>query len=191
MFGKRRADSLSKEDQQTLLKLAREAIEARLRGEPIPVVETDSPRLREHRGVFVTLKVDHHLRGCIGMLNADRPLVETVGEIAAAAAFQDPRFPPLSPDELPQVSIEISVLAPLKRVSSVKKIKVRRDGLLIKKGRAQGVLLPQVASKNRWNRKTFLENACLKAGLEKDAWTEPEVEIMTFTAQVFEEKRNH
>jgi len=116
-----------------------------------------------------------------------KPLYQTVQEAAEAAAFQDPRFSPLKQEELSKISIEISVLSPLRPISSVRKIKVGRDGLLIKVGESHGLLLPQVARKNRWNRQTFLEHVCIKAGLHRDAWQQPETELMTFRAQVFKD----
>lgn len=188
MFQRLRSEALSREEQKRLLKLARDAIEANLSGASSPpqMVEP-SPRLKDERGAFVTLTKDADLRGCIGVLESTQPLYQTIQEAAKAAAFKDPRFPPLTIEELKGVNIEISVLSPLRRITSTRKIKVRRHGLFIKHGAVQGLLLPQVATQNKWNRKTFLERVCLKAGLQRDAWKMPQTEIMIFDAQVFKE----
>ncbi len=142
-------------------------------------------RLKEKRGVFVTLKIGGRLRGCIGRLIGDRPLCETTAEMAIAAATQDPRFRPLQKEEIKDVDIEISVLTPLKRIEKIDEIEVGRDGILIRQGIFSGVLLPQVATEYNWDRITFLEETCHKAGLHKDAWKDKNTEIYTFSAQVF------
>ncbi|MFQ5631207.1 MAG: AmmeMemoRadiSam system protein A [bacterium] len=188
MFHKKRRDTLSKDEQEYLLEFARKTIEAKLRGEAPPTYDDKFPRLKEERGAFVTLNKDKNLRGCIGLITGIKPLYQTIQEVAEAAAFQDPRFPPLTEDELPETTLEISVLSPLRKISNIKKIKVRKHGLFIKLGNDQGLLLPQVAANNKWSRQTFLEHTCLKAGLPKDAWKDPAAEIMIFGAQVFEEE---
>ncbi|MFQ5823048.1 MAG: AmmeMemoRadiSam system protein A [bacterium] len=188
MFKKKRRNVLSKDEQMYLLEFARKTIEAKLRGEVPPTYDKNFPRLKEERGAFVTLNKNKNLRGCIGLITGIKPLYQTIQEIAEAAAFQDPRFPPLTEAELPETTLEISVLTPMRKISNIKKIKVRRHGLFIKFGNAQGLLLPQVATNNNWNRKTFLEHTCLKAGLPKDTWKNPDTEIMIFSAQVFEEE---
>lgn len=188
MFKKKRRNILSKDEQMYLLEFARKTIEAKLRGEVPPTYDKNFPRLKEERGAFVTLNKNKNLRGCIGLITGIKPLYQTIQEIAEAAAFQDPRFPPLTEAELPETTLEISVLTPMRKISNIKKIKVRRHGLFIKFGNAQGLLLPQVATNNNWNRKTFLEHTCLKAGLPKDTWKNPDTEIMIFSAQVFEEE---
>ena len=178
---------LSKEEQKTLLELARKSIAAKFSGKELPKFKSPFHRLEETRGVFVTLKKDNKLRGCIGFVMGVKPLYQTVQEVAEASAFQDPRFSPLKEDELKVTVIEISVITALRKISSINLIKVKRDGLLVKRGDSQGLLLPQVAKKNNWKRQTFLEHVCLKAGLDKDDWKNPDTEIMTFNAQVFEE----
>ncbi len=188
MFNKRRSNTLSKQEQESLLALARKTIEAKLNDSPPPEVTDASSYLKNGCGAFVTLTKNDNLRGCIGLIKSPKPLGQTIQEAAEAAAFKDPRFPPLNEDELKDIRIEISVISPLQKISSIRKIKVRRHGLFIKKGAAQGLLLPQVAAHHDWDRQTFLEHVCLKAGLEKDAWKEPESEIMVFDAQVFEEE---
>jgi AmmeMemoRadiSam system protein A len=177
--------NLSTADQQLLLKVARDSIAAHLQGrEPAPV-KTSSPVLREPRGAFVSLHRHGQLRGCIGYIEAIKPLLQAVQQMAVAAAFQDPRFRPLQADELPDLEIEISVLSPLKLIKSIDEIEVGRDGLYIIKGMYRGLLLPQVATEYHWDRRTFLEQTCRKACLPPDAWQEPETQIYTFTAQIF------
>lgn len=179
---------MSKEEQMCLLNFARKSIKAKIQGENPPSFDENFPRLREEQGAFVTLNKYAKLRGCIGVTQGAKPLYQTVQDVAEAAAFQDPRFQPLSEAELPNITIEISVLSPMRKISNTKKIKVGRHGLFIKLGNAQGLLLPQVATYNGWSRQTFLEHTCIKADLPKDAWRNPETEIMTFEAQVFGEE---
>ena len=186
MFMKR-SNVLSKKEQKTLLELARKSIAAKFSGSELPKFQSPFHRLEEIRGVFVTLKKDDKLRGCIGFVMGVKPLYQTVREVAEASAFQDPRFSPLKEDELKDTVIEISVVTALRKISSINMIKVKRDGLIVRRGDSQGLLLPQVAKKNNWKRQAFLEHVCLKAGLKRDAWKSPETEIMTFNAQVFEE----
>lgn len=187
MFKKLRRLELSKTEKRILLELARTSIAAKLNGDPRPKFDCHSRRLNEIQGAFVTLRKNDKLRGCIGLIAGIKPLYQTVQDAAEAAAFEDPRFSPLKEKELEETRIEISVISPLKKISSINKIRVTRDGVLIRKGEAQGLLLPQVAEKNHWDRKAFLEHVCLKAGLASDDWQNPETEIMTFRAQVFEE----
>ncbi len=191
MFKKKSKNFLSKSEQTDLLELARKSIEAKLRGENAASISPDSPQLIDERGAFVTLTKNNNLRGCIGFVKGFKPLCETIQEVAEAAAFRDPRFQPLKESELTETKIEISVLSPMRKISSIKKIKVKRHGLFIKLEKAQGLLLPQVAIHNNWNRETFLEHVCMKAGLKKDDWKRPEVELMIFDAQIFSEESNH
>jgi len=142
-------------------------------------------RLKEAHGVFVTIKTQGMLRGCIGRLTSDRPLYETTAEMAIAAATQDPRFQPIQKSELKFLEISISVLTPLRQVKNLADIKIGRDGLLIRQGIFNGVLLPQVAVEYNWDKITFLEETCHKAGLYKDAWKEKNTEIYAFSAEVF------
>jgi len=144
--------------------------------------------LRKPHGCFVTLKKRGWLRGCIGRIVGDRPLYLTIIEYAVHAAVDDPRFRPVSKNELDELDIEISVMTPLERVTDVDDIQVGRDGLLIKMGFNQGLLLPQVATEFGWDRETFLVHTCRKAGLPADAWKSPRAQIYRFSAQVFGEK---
>lgn len=186
---------LSDEHKRILLKLARQAIEKRLDaqpgagGEPLEVNLEEMPEpLRRENGAFVTLKKQGQLRGCIGHIVSDRPLCLCVSEVAALAAVRDPRFKPLSKEELAEITIEISVLSPLRKVKSTEEIQVGRDGLIISSGRRQGLLLPQVAVEQGWTREEFLTHTCRKAGLPLDAWRQEGVTIYRFSATVFGEE---
>ncbi len=176
---------LNAEEKALLHRIARDSIEAKLLGKKAPNLDHLPAGLKENRGAFVTLKKHGELRGCIGRLAADRPLGEVVAETALAAAFQDPRFNPLRADESKDLEIEISVLTPFKRITSVDEIQVGKHGLLMRRGASSGLLLPQVATDYGWDRTTFLEHTCQKAGLPKDAWKDKATEIYTFSADVF------
>ena len=176
---------LTETEKRILHQIARRAIEDVARGKPVPECTVDSHALKEKTGVFVTLKKRGHLRGCIGYTRGVKPLYKIVGEMAVAAAFHDPRFNPVTEAELSDLEIEISVLTPMKRIKDVEEIEVGKHGLLIEKGFNSGLLLPQVATEYGWDRKTFLEHTCLKAGLPRDAWKDGKTSICTFSAEVF------
>jgi AmmeMemoRadiSam system protein A len=171
-------------ERETLLRLARASIETGLQNEDPPTAPHDGV-LGEKRGAFVTLKIAGHLRGCIGHVRAFSALSDTVIRMARAAAFDDPRFTPLSADELDDLEIQISVLTPFIPVDDVSEIVVKRDGLVITKDGRSGLLLPQVAVEENWDAHTFLEHTCLKAGLPPNAWRDPDAAIERFSAQVF------
>ncbi len=173
------------EERKTLLRIARDSIQAELTGKSPPKVGNLTDRLKEPRGAFVTLQKHGELRGCIGHMVTSRPLYETIAEVAVAAAVHDPRFPPVTADEFKELNLEISVLTPLRRISNVEEIQVGTHGILMERGSAGGVLLPQVATEYGWDRKTFLENTCLKAHLPIDAWKDERTEIYIFSAEVF------
>lgn len=177
--------TLSQADRDLLLKLARSSIKAHFQGEGQPALQDLRPSLREPRGAFVTLHRQGRLRGCIGYIEAVKPLDQTVLEMATAAAFHDPRFSPLREEELADLEIEISVLSPLSLIKNIEEIEVGRHGLLIARDLQRGLLLPQVATERRWSRRTFLEQTCLKAGLPPDAWKEAFTRIYVFTAEIF------
>ena len=181
-------DQLTKEEQKILLKLAREAIEEFLKNGKRKKFETKKPRLNRSGGAFVTIKINHHLRGCIGYITSPRPLYETIIDAAISAAVNDPRFPPLTLAELEQAKLEISVLTPPQRIEDINEIEVGKHGLIITKGLNKGLLLPQVASEEGWDRDTFLQYTCLKAGLPPDAWKQGAT-IEVFSAQVFGEEK--
>ena len=179
--------TLTDADKTLLLQQARASIEAHLSDKSVPPVTDPSSVLGERRGAFVSLHRRGDLRGCIGYLEAAKPLLQTIREMAAAAAFHDPRFKPLRPDELADLEIEISVLSPLKLIKSTDDIEVGEHGLYIVQGFCRGLLLPQVATQYQWDRLAFLQQTCCKAGLAPDAWKEPSTKIYTFTADVFAE----
>lgn len=175
---------LSREQQDFLLQLARKAILTYLEEKKPLEIEPKDKMLREKRGAFVTLKHSDQLRGCIGYPIPHKPLYETVIDAAVSAVTQDFRFQPLKLEELPKTKIEISVLSPPEPVRDISEIEVGRHGIIISKGLNKGLLLPQVPTEYGWDRETFLNHGCLKAGLEQDAWRKG-VHIEVFSAQVF------
>ena len=180
-------DILDKDEQRFLLGLARQAIAHYLEtGKPLHIKKPENRKFLEDRGAFVTLKVDGLLRGCIGYPLPVKPLVETIVEMAVAAATQDYRFESLTLEELPRAKIEISVLSLPEPVQDVSAIEVGRHGIIVSMGFARGLLLPQVPQEYGWDRETFLRHGCLKAGLEEDDWKKG-ARIEVFTAQVFSE----
>jgi AmmeMemoRadiSam system protein A len=176
---------LTEAHQQTLLRMAREALVGYLELAEIPQVPEPEEALRQHCGAFVTLRKGKGLRGCIGVTEADKPLYLTVRECAVWAALHDPRFPPVMKREVGGLNLEISVLSPLTDIAP-DDIEVGRHGLMISRGGRRGLLLPQVAVQWNWKREQFLEETCRKAGLPPDAWRQG-ARIQAFTAQVFEE----
>ena len=151
-------------------------------------IEKIGPRLEEKRGCFVTIHKRSQLRGCIGMFEGRGSLWKNVEEMAIQAAFHDPRFQPLTSKEYDDIDIEISALSPLRKASSVDEIKVGEHGIYITRGINRGVLLPQVATEQGWDRDTFLDHTCLKAGLKPGCWRKDDTLIEVFTAEVFGEK---
>ena len=174
-------------DKKELLKIARRTLEDYLSRGKVPEFKVDSEILKEKRMVFVTLKEKGRLRGCIGRVVPDTPLYKAVSEVAIDSALHDPRFPAVQLSELGDIDIEISVMTPFEKVNSLDDIKVGRDGLLIKKGLYSGLLLPQVPGEFGWDKKTYLENLCRKAGLPDNAYKEKDAVIYKFSADVFSE----
>ncbi len=174
-------------DRKYLLRLARETISRYLTIKMVPLPRLSSPVLREPRGVFVTLNKQGDLRGCIGRMVPDRPLAELVGAMALQAAFEDPRFNPVTARELADLEVEISVLTPMKPVSGPNDIVVGRDGVLLQKGGRSAVFLPQVAPEQGWGRDEMLDHLSRKAGLPANAWQEAGACFLTFQATVFGE----
>jgi len=173
---------------RALLGLARRAVAACLNGAPPPPL--DDPDLPAFAaGAFVTIEKGGELRGCIGSLEADRPVAETVARVAASAALEDPRFPPLRLAELGLIDLEISVLGPLEPVDppDPARIVVGRHGLVVERGLRRGLLLPQVAVEWQWDADAFLAQTCVKAGLARDAW-QSGARVFRFTAEVFGER---
>ncbi len=176
---------LSPEDKQSLLRLARETVARALEGKKPPAIAKPSSAMEQSLGAFVTITRQGQLRGCIGNMVGRGPLRETIARMALAAAFEDPRFPPVQPDELPELAFEISVLSPLQTIDDPRKVQVGQHGLLIRSGFRSGVLLPQVPVEQGWDREAFLAGTCGKAGLPQDCWKNPSTEIQVFTADVF------
>jgi AmmeMemoRadiSam system protein A len=180
---------LSETARRELLGLARRALEAYFRGEPPPRLASDrAESFGEPRALFVTLRRRGELRGCIGTLSPEGDLSRTVPRFALRAAFEDPRFPPLSKDELADCDIEISVLTPPAPLADPASVEVGRDGLIIEARGRSGLLLPQVATEWGFDRERFLAEVSRKAGLPAGAWREPGARLWVFQAEVFGEK---
>jgi len=177
---------LTREHRRALIDLARATLEAHLRGAPLPDLPPEAP-LDLCRGAFVSVKAHGALRGCIGRVTGDRSVAEVVLGLTVAAASEDPRFPPLTLRELPHVHLEISVLSVPVALHPVDPIRivVGRDGVIVRRDEASGLLLPQVATERGWSPEQFLVAACSKAGLPTTSWREPGTEVLTFLADVF------
>ena len=180
---------LSREEQHALLELARESIALALagRGENL-ARRVPAGMLARPAGAFVTIRLAGELRGCIGYVMPDLPLAQVVEEVAVKAATEDPRFPRLTQSEFANSSLEVSVLSPPEKVEDFTKITVGRDGLIVERGNRRGLLLPQVATEQEWDREMFLSQTCRKAGLPSGAWKEPETRVFRFGAEVFGEE---
>jgi AmmeMemoRadiSam system protein A len=174
----------SSDERRWLLQLAHRSIRAAVTGEKTSIPAA-SPHLKEARGAFVTLHENHELRGCIGMVVAVAPLDETVLSMARAAALEDPRFTPVTEDELDKLQLEISVLSPMFEIAA-EAVVVGRHGLMVTYGGRRGLLLPQVPTEWNWDRETFLAQTCRKAGLATDQWKHG-AKLEAFTAEVFGE----
>jgi AmmeMemoRadiSam system protein A len=175
----------TEEEKLFLKRVARISIENAVKGSRFPDLSPPTAQLSMKRGAFVTLKIDGNLRGCIGYIQPIKPLADAIREMARAAAVDDDRFVPIAPGEMEQLEIEITVLSPLIKVRDELDVLVGRDGLFVRLGYQSGVLLPQVAVEEQWDRETFLAQTCLKANLPPDAWREPEAEIFRFSAIIF------
>ena len=179
---------MNEEQRQTLLKIARDTVEAVVTGKRAALPRTDDPELNRHCGCFVTLKTGEELRGCIGQFTSEEPLIELVADMATASASRDARFfdNPLTPEELPRLGIEISVLSPLQRTREPLSLRLGIDGIYIKRGFASGCFLPQVATETGWSKEQFLSYCCAhKAGLPYNAWQDATTEVYLFQAEVF------
>ena len=175
---------LSEDEKKFLKQIAFSSIRTRFE-KGIKVPEPPTEKMNENLGAFVTLKTGERLRGCIGNIVGEGPLWKTIANMAIQAAFNDPRFLPLKQDELDLINMEISILSPLQSVDDPAEIIPGRHGLLIRKGKSSGLLLPQVATEWGWDRETFLAHTCGKAGLQPNCWKEPATEIFWFQAIVF------
>ena len=177
--------SLTTEQKKILLSVARDTIHAKAFNNQLPDFNFPDKIFKEKRGGFVTLHKKGELRGCIGYVFAYQPLLETVIEMAEAAAFRDPRFSPIDQDEVDDLEIEISVLSPLHEIDDVKDIEIGVHGIMLENAGKTGLLLPQVAPQWGWDRIEFLERTCQKAGLPKNSWKDTQTKISIFSADIF------
>lgn len=184
-----RIEGIGPEEGQSLLAWARACIAERLGISREGPGEPAEPAFMAKAGAFVSLHEAGRLRGCIGRMVADRALVDTVADMARAAAFEDPRFPPLEATELDKVELELTILSPMHRIADVNEIEVGRHGLYLVRGWHSGVFLPQVPVEQGWDRAAYLENVCYKAGLGPDAWRAPDAELFIFEGLIFRETR--
>jgi len=178
----REPNEFTPEERQILLKLAHTSIEAALDKREIPL-DPPSPHLAEPRGAFTTLYFRRQLQGCVGFVFPVASLYRTVAETARAAAFEDTRFPPVTHEQAPDLQVSLSILSPLQALRA-EDVEIGRHGLLISQLGRRGLLLPQVPVEHAWDRVTFLEQTCRKAGLPPDAWRKGAT-IEGFTAEVF------
>ncbi len=178
--------ALPLDDRTTLLRIARDGVEAGIRSVPPPDIGAVSERLREPGGAFVTLHLDGDLRGCVGYVEPTNPLAETVGR-AGGAVTRDSRFPPLALLELPSVNVEVSVLSRLVPIDP-EDVEVGVHGLVLMCRGRSGLLLPQVPVEQVWDRTTFLDHLCLKAGLPVGSWRRGDAELLAFTSLRFAER---
>ena len=183
---------LTPEEGRTAVRLARSAIEKTLNGER--AAPPDLPAVfHERRGVFVTIKRQGCLRGCIGLPYPIKPLGEAIVEAAVSAALEDPRFPPVSRSELADIDLEVTVLTEPRQLDCPPEerpgcVEVGRHGLIVSGLGTGGLLLPQVPAEYGWSSREFLDQTCVKAGLRPGCWRREDVAVLTFEGQIFEEK---
>ncbi len=177
---------LSPLERAALLGVARAAIWHRLGLGAAPEVP-ETGALGDRRGAFVTLRRGGELRGCIGRFDPEGSLARTVADMAVAAAFEDPRFPPLRPEEIHDLELHVSALGPRRPLPDPARLRIGEHGLAVRQGWHRGVLLPVVAVERGWDAPTFLKHACLKAGLRPDAWLDPSTTVEVFDAEEFGE----
>jgi uncharacterized protein len=181
---------MTDESKRQLLAIARQRVGAAVSGQTLPEIRDAGPELQGKQGCFVTLKNGHRLRGCLGNFVSDQPLFKLVADMAVSSATEDPRFvhDPITQSEVPQLTIEISVLSPMKKIANPLDMKLGVDGIYVRRGWAAGCFLPQVATETGWSKEEFLSYCCAeKAGLSADAWKKPGTDVFTFTAEVFSE----
>jgi AmmeMemoRadiSam system protein A len=179
--------SLSEADRRAALQLARKAVVEAVSHRKLPDAFPSEGVFAERCGVFVTLHVRNRLQGCIGVIEANEPLGEAIVRCAGSAALEDPRFPAMKPEQLDELSIEISLLSPLEPIVP-EAIEIGRHGLFVRLHAQRGLLLPQVAVEHRLTREKFLEETCRKAGLPREAWRDPEAQLFGFTSEVFSDR---
>ena len=181
---------MNDQQKKQLLKIAHDSVQAAVTNSNPPQTQTDDPDLNAHCGCFVTLKNAEQLRGCLGQFISEKPLVRLIDEVAANSATSDPRFlaNPITPEELPDLNIEICALSTLKKTDDPLRLRLGKDGIYIRSQGRSGCFLPQVAEETNWNKKQFLSYCCChKAGLSPDAWKKPDTEVFLFTAEIFSE----
>ena len=183
---------ISEENGQYLVEVAKNAISTYLETGRRPFIPEDCPEeLKEELGVFVTLNKKHRLRGCIGYPEPVKSLIESTIDVAIAAAFDDPRFPELKKEEYNDLEFEVTVLTQPELIEIahpdqyLKEIEIGRDGLIIQKGYARGLLLPQVAPENGFSVEDFLDHTCMKAGISADSWMDESCDVYKFQGQIF------
>jgi len=177
----------SEADRRLLLTLARESIAAHVHRQPVPAPDLAGV-LAQPGGAFVSIHRHGDLRGCIGHIEPNEPLGRVIPRCAVAACSTDPRFPSVTPAELPELDVELSLLGPLEPITSAEEVEVGKHGLVVEQGWRRGLLLPQVATEWAWDRDAFLSHTCHKAGLPMDAWKKG-AKIWRFEAEVFGEGR--
>jgi len=183
---------ISEENGQYLVEVAKNAIATYLETGRRPFIPEDCPEeLKEELGVFVTLNKKHRLRGCIGYPEPVKSLIESTIDVAIAAAFDDPRFPELKKEEYGDLEFEVTVLTQPELIEIahpnqyLNEIEIGRDGLIIQKGYARGLLLPQVAPENGFSVEEFLDHTCMKAGISADSWMDKSCDVYKFQGQIF------
>lgn len=182
---------MNEKDKRILLQIARKSIESAVTGIQYDEMEVQriSPKLKEKNGVFVTLKTNGKLRGCIGRMVSDTPLHKLVSDIAVSSATDDQRFNRIQPSELNNLEIVISVLSPLRKIDNPLDFELGVHGIYIKKGTRTGCFLPQVATDTGWTKEEFLSQCCsMKAGLPSDAWKKKDIDVYIFTSEIISEK---
>lgn len=187
-------NKITNTDGNYILKIARQTIEQLIRNNHLLETPTNLPAfMNEKRGVFVTITENQELKGCIGYPEPIKPLINALIDSAVSAATGDPRFPPITTEQLDKIKIEVSILTPPQEIKINKpeeylqKIKIGEDGLIIEKGFHRGLLLPQVAIEHHLNTQEFLEHTAIKAGLKPNTWQDKTTKIYKFQAQIFNE----
>ncbi len=176
---------LTDDEQRELLRIARATLREFFHSGRIPPGKPHRDSLTADAGAFVSLHYEGALRGCIGTSAETTPLYRVVQEMTIAAASRDPRFDAITEDEVDDVEFEVSVLGKTTPLEDIGTLEIGTHGIIVEAGDHQGLLLPQVAVENKWDQATFVEHACTKAGLDKDAWKSDSAQIKIFTAQVF------
>jgi AmmeMemoRadiSam system protein A len=180
---------LSKMEKLEILGLARKSMAGYIENGIILKYKTADMYIKQHAGAFVTIHKDGRLRGCIGMIESNQPLYETIIEMSIEASTGDPRFEPVKTGELNDIEIEVSVLSHPQKISSLDEIILGRHGVIVRRGRLSGVFLPQVATETGWSKQEFMRNLCEgKAGLPEDSYLDKGTDVYIFEAEVFNEK---